>query len=154
VEPSKHFADIIVPQGGNNPAVIDLLGSCLAQAARKEQAAKKERNGRVDASGNPNGAVAATGTGVGTAAASRGTMDAEDTSSFLQREMAAREVGRVSAIEAARWLDDAGASLGVPQLTTSGGASWRSPCRPADEDKGVGQQDRAPASLKARSPRP
>ncbi len=88
VEPSKHFADIIVPQGGNNPAVIDLLGVRLAQAARKEQVAKRERNGR--------------------AAAGTSGADAEDISAFLQKEMSAREVGRVSAIEAAQWLDEAG----------------------------------------------
>ncbi|MGI6632459.1 MAG: uridine kinase [Bacillota bacterium] len=34
VEPSKLYADIIVPQGGNNPAVIDLLTSRLSEAAR------------------------------------------------------------------------------------------------------------------------
>lgn len=37
VEPSKHFADVIVPQGGNNPAVIDLLGGRLAQVEKRER---------------------------------------------------------------------------------------------------------------------
>lgn len=35
VEPSKHFADIIVPQGGNNPAVIDLMASRLREVAER-----------------------------------------------------------------------------------------------------------------------
>jgi uridine kinase len=102
VEPSKLFADIIVPQGGNNPAVIDLLGVRLSQFAQSENNDKNERNeairnGRVPAS------ESASATGI-----ARLAIDSKRVSTFLQREMAAREVGRVSATEAAEWLDKAG----------------------------------------------
>ena len=44
VEPSKRYADIIVPQGGHNKVAIDVLTTTVEKAL-KQKRGKKKKNG-------------------------------------------------------------------------------------------------------------
>ena len=44
IEPSKRYADIIVPQGGHNKVAIDVLTTTVEKAL-KQKRGKKKKNG-------------------------------------------------------------------------------------------------------------